>query len=281
MTIKPAPLRGKNAIESAVFAVAFAEPIDAAALARVGSKLKEQLGEELPGEEHLQAVQMAFGMGGIVTNQAQLIAGAHRFLTGTDGQLRWSLRIDQSSIQVICFEYSNYDEVSEKSIRFILTAVSALEINAPVGEIVYHVVDKFLYPQYCEDADASRDTVFNAESEYLTPKSGKTGKYWHVFQGWFDNYSADILQSHILNQLNINSTPVLPSNSTGIFIDHRCSLRSIAVGKLFNLGDTTIGEEAQSSLRPIFDRLHRENTTIIRDLLNQDMLDSIGMGKTS
>ncbi len=274
MTTKPNPLRGKNAIEAAVFAVTLMEPIDQMAMSAVVDAIQAKFQDDLPGEERPQTISLAIGPGASMPVQTHSVGGIHRFLTKNDGQLVWSLRVDATGMQVACFDYTDYKSVSEKALSYLSFSLEAIGHSLPVGELAFHVIDKFLYPLQCEDSDLNRDNLFRQNTDYLTGKTHSTGRYWHVFQGWFDDYTDDL---HILNQLNINSTKILPTGNTGVFIDHRISLRTISGEKAFDSSAIDKGDGLLEGLKKIFYKLHQKNSYAIRGLLTDEMLQAVGM----
>lgn len=273
--ISSIPLRDKNAIESASFAIVLNEPLnsefDAIKQACLGLK------EELPGDESIAPPLGLFQQvaGGTPLNLPFSFPpiGLSRFSTNRDGTREWQLDVNGNLIVASCFNYTKHSEVWQKMRKLISTVIGATSQDFNIVEIGYQVVDKFLYPANADVSEYNIFEVFSETSPFLTSQASKSGYLWHVHQGWFD--TEPTTHTRMLNQLNLASNEVVsPEPQLVTIIDHRVSLRpepnELTLKPLIN------GNE-QNQLDHFFESLRSCNRKTIENLLNSDKLNSVGI----
>lgn len=263
------PKNANNAIEIALFVLMLAEPPDADTVKSISSAL-QTVSEELPGTQ--QPTQQGFVIQ-IGNGMAPPFGEVMRFKAAPNGTHEWRVQITGNMVQVACQSFSDFGDVWETASRYIRLVLGAISPQISVQEVGYQVVDKFEYDVELNPADYDMAELFQKDSLYLTPQSWNCGLMWHVFQGWFETLN-DI--STVLNQLNISNTKAIADQTVNI-IDHRVTLRateglSVTIGTLIGNG----GDD-QGRLDSLFNALHHENLRIIRGLLTEAKLESIGM----
>ncbi len=275
--ISSSPLRDKNAIESASFAIVLNEPLNSEfdAIKQACLDLKD----ELPGDE---AIAPPFGLfqqaaGGAPLNLPFNFPpiGLSRFSTNRDGSREWQLDVNGNLIVANCFNYTNHAEVWAKMRKLITTVISATSHDFNIVEIGYQVVDKFLYPANADLSEYDIFEVFSKTSPFLTSQASKSNHLWHVHQGWFDTEPTSHMR--LLNQLNLASNEVIaPEAQLVTIIDHRVSLRPNP--NQLTLKPLIIGDEDEpSQLDHFFESLRSCNRKTIENLLNSDKLNSVGI----
>lgn len=272
MTAVSQPKNANNAIEAALFVVALAQPLDPHTLARVGDALNT-LAEDLPGG----GVNGAMQPGSVIQLGAAMpsMFGAEvmRFKALPNGIHEWRVHVTGNMVQVSCLGFSDFGEVWNKAKRYLITALGALDAQAPVAEVGYQVVDKFEYPIGMTAQDYDMAELFRKDSELLTPQAWKSGLMWHVYQGWFEHQP---LQAHrYLHQVNVSNTEGIANQVLNI-VDHRVALRTTPDYGLSVHALT--GEDGTSGrMDTLFSDFHQSNLSIIRKLLTPQKLLSIGM----
>ena len=113
--------------------------------------------------------------------------------------------------------------------------------------------------------------LFVKDNEYLSARCFKAGPLWHCHNGWFDMDSAN---GRVLNQLNIGSGVV--DQASTVSIDHRATLHLATPRQSLEALLDPPGEGL--GLPVVLDVLHDKNKSILRDLLQPEMLANIGMG---
>jgi hypothetical protein len=268
------PLREKNAIESAAFAIVLTELLDQECVAAM-SAAAHSFAQDLPGTAATSSVFLQPGPGVTINIEGMSPqGGVNRFLARPDGVRSWQVQAEGATIVVMCRDWSRFSEVWSRARRYLLGLVGALPRDIQVAEVGLQVVDKFVYPVGGDQTSYMISEIFREDSPFLTKKAFEAGILWHVFQGWFAQGATR--SGRILNQLNLSSTETFEQGSRLVtIIDHRITFQprsaSFHVKALMEeKGDGT------SELDGLFDELHASNIELIRDLLNNEKLASIG-----
>lgn len=262
--IESTPVGKTNAIEAAAFIVGFTQPLGEGYL-RGFEAATESLESELPGKQETKAVSEG-------TSQEVLLEST-RFITDAKGGMLWRLHASGNSITVHCTEYTTFNEVWAKVNRLLNTALQPLDSALEVLEVGLQIVDKFHYPAGMSAESYNCVEVFREGSEFLTAKALKSGPLWHVFQGWFEPREGG--GRRLLNQLQLSSTELVGQRMFATVIDHRATLKRGPDS--WTLGNLRDDSNTDANLVSIFNRLHIENNSIARGLLNDNKLQQIGL----
>lgn len=274
------PLREKNAIESAAFAIVCRETFSAVALA-AAQRAFEAFGDELPGLEPIHAKVFNFNQAtGVNADPTQYAIGVSRFHSHPDGTHSWRVNIQANAIVVTCFDYSEWEEVWPRARKYLATVCGVMEAPNEIIEIGFQVIDKFVYETKVDEGAYSIHEVFKENCQYLTAKASASGLLWHVYQGWFQaaqGFSSAIAKT--LHQLNLSSTEeaLVDKQRLATIVDHRASIRfmpnSMSLQALIREEDGN----PISALDMAFNQLRDQNKEIITELLTAEKLESIGI----
>lgn len=255
------PIGEKHAIEVASFIVVFERAFEASAIAALpGLQAKLQNDYQTFTPTNSMEVRVADGE---VSQQIGTSGGLlQSFLP--DGRPGWTLRVEGNAIAVSCTDYKRWGDISAKALSHIQAAMAYInnDTNA-VSSLIHQIVDRFVT---ASSVEYNINQVFNTQSPYLTQQALKAGKLWHVYQGWFDDKQE--LNGKLLNVLNV-STSESPAGGTLTTIDHAVHLRFTAPKALGDFDDNFI--------RTSFNELHECNKAIIKQLLTNDQLKTIGL----
>jgi hypothetical protein len=145
--------------------------------------------------------------------------------------------------------------------------MGAVEKNIVVA-IFMRYVDRFIFDGDLKAANAKM--LFREDSEFLPSVVFASGNLWHSNSGWYETW---LDEAKALNILNIAST-TQPSPA-GITVDHT---------NVFTLptpcnSPTQLFDESenQRSLLHIFEKQHFANNVILKKLLNEATLNTIGL----
>lgn len=272
MALVSTPLNEHNAIESASFAVVFAR-----GLARpTFEKIREALNifeKELPGAGAGEATLQMQGLPQIPGFGIKTLE-ASRFVAKLNGTPSWLVQAMGNMVQVQCHDYTSFQEVWPKARRYLLCALNAIDENIRVGEVGLQIIDRFKHTAEGVDAYDIKE-LFNPATRYLTPHALNAGAFWHVYQGWFDSYE----DKRILHQLNLSNTLGNAKQELHTIIDHRAALRAAADGGTLELKAFVDDPQASttSALDTLYDTLHKQNMAVIKNLLNPEKQEAIGI----
>lgn len=279
MTFASTPLHAANAIESAAFALVLREPLDLPSLSAIRDAT-QQFRTELPGSEQPGPVVVLPQSANVqVTFEGLPLQphGVSLFSAMPNGVRSWEIHAAGQLIVVACRAWTTYTEAWKRVRRYLTAVVGAIPRDYEITEIGLQVVDKFLYPIGADLQSYSARELFQDDSELLTAKAFKSGPYWHVYQGWFDHYEA--LNGRILHQVNLSSVEVFEVGMRlATVIDHRASIQPLrAPIRVKALVEGAAGGVCE--LDNCFAQLHGANLAVLKQLLTDEKLASIGMDR--
>jgi len=257
------PISENHAIDVASFIVVFERPFEPSIIGSL-SGLHERLKKDYPTFSLTNTMEVSI-TGSEVNQKVGVTSGGILQNLLPDGRRNWTLRVEGNAIVVSCTEYKRWEDISFKALEHIKAAIAFVnDDNNAISSLIHQIVDRFV----TDNKDEYKiSQVFNTESPYLTKQALKAGKFWHVFQGWFEE--KDDYGAKLLNVLNL-STAENPANTTiTTTIDHAAHLRF--------LSPKAIKEFDDEFIRKAFDELHECNKTIIKQLLTNDQLNTIGL----
>jgi len=257
------PISEKHAIDVASFIVVFERPFEARMIESLPG-LHERLKTEYPTFNLTKTMEVNV-TGNEVSQKIGVASGGLMQKLNDDGRPAWTLRIERNSIVVLCNQYERWEDVSSKAIDHIKAAIAFLNSdNNAFVSLIHQIVDRFVTADK-DEYDIRQ--VFNTQSPYLTNQVLNSGKLWHVYQGWFETKQE--FRGQLLNVLNL-STSENPTNlSITTSVDHAAHLRFDLPKAIEDLDDQFI--------RKAFNELHETNKYIIRNLLNENQLQTIGL----
>lgn len=253
------PISEKHAIDAASFIVVFERPFEAGVIDSLRG-LHELLKTEYPNFTPTNTMEVR--VVGEVSQQVGITASGCLLQNfRPDGRPSWTLRVDGNAIVVSCMEYERWKDVSDKALAHIKATLALInnETNAVVS-LVLQVVDRFVT---AHDDGYNIEQVFNNQSRYLTKQALEAGKFWHVYQGWFD--SKPELGGQLLNVLNLSTA----ESPTGIIttIDHAAHLQLQPLKAVHELDDIFTPR--------VFGALHESNKSVVKNLLNNEQREAI------
>lgn len=255
------PISEKHAIDVASFIVVFEHPFEASIIDSLRG-LHELLKTDYPIFNPTNTMEVRI-TGSEVSQQAGITSGCLLQTLRPDGRPNWTLRVEGNAIVVSCMDYQRWSDISTKALGHIKAAVDFVnnDTNA-VSSLIHQIVDRFVTDNKDE---YNISQVFSTQSPYLTGQALKAGKLWHVYQGWFEDRQE--FSGKLLNVLNL-STAENPAGITTT-IDHAAHLRFLL--------PKAISEFDDGFIRNAFDELHECNKSIVKQLLTNEQLKSIGL----
>ena len=256
------PISEKHAVDVASFIVVFEHPFDANIIGSLPG-LHERLKSDYSNFTFTSSIEVR--VEGDNVHQQIKANGCLLQSLLPDGRPSWTLRLENNTIVVSCTKYKRWVDISSKALDHISTAIAFVNNeNNAVTSFIHQIVDRFVTTNK-DEYDISQ--VFNTRSPYLTGQALKVGKFWHVFQGWFEDKQE--FGGKLLNVLNLSTAETPATLTITTTIDHAAHLQFES--------PKTISELDDKFIRKAFDELHECNKSIIRQLLNNDQLKTIGL----
>src|SRR6202007_909245 len=164
----------------------------------------------------------------------------------------------------------SWHETKPQAINYMTRCLGKMGIldRNPISSVLLRYIDRFTFDGAPQDATAG--TLFRRDSKFMPSKLLDCGYQWHSNSGWLE----PLVDTHVaLNQLNMLSGMI--QTAAGINVDHNSMY---ALPKPLNsIAEILQGEGERPSLGVILDRQHAANADLLRNLLNEEMLITIGL----
>lgn len=245
------PVKGRHAIEVAVFSATLQNQFSKKSIEALMT-LKESLKEKFPIFTPITKFEFRLE-NQLLEKGVQATSGVNLLQNDQQGKVLWALNVQDSSINISCFDYQRWTEISSEALETLLFVIQVIaDDQNPVSTLALQYVDRFV-----GQADNYKlNQVFNTKTKFISKQTGQSGLLWHLFQGWFQTVEGcDAKHLNVLN-LSTNDTQL------GIVttIDHTSRIvftSSIPVTKI-----------TKEFVSPIYKLLHECNKDILIDLLN-------------
>lgn len=208
--------------------------------------------------------------GSFSMNQA---VGAEWMRFKTDGNPEWIARINLNAVSLHCTEYEGWQPTWTRAFEVLKEIFGGLTRSVPLLNIGLKYVDQFDYKGDVNKYSALE--LIKAETPHVAPALLQSGMRWHNYSGWFSfNKSID---REILQQLNIDAVQHVDTNEPVITISHSTLLRGTGPGDLDRFFD--FSHINNGLLGKFMNVAHEANHSLLHDLIRDDILQRIGMGK--
>jgi len=268
------PFAGRNAIAEMNIAIQFRQQFDQE-IGKSVEAVKTEFVADFPKFEPLHLQMFSFNLGPQQfpipgTNVASTVGGFNLTKPKADGSAARVLRVMANALSVHFLEYTSWKETKPQAIGYIIRCLEKLDIldRNPAISVLLRYVDRFTFDGVPQDATAG--ALFQPDTKFVASRILDSGNQWHSNSGWFEPLVGGALA---LNQLNVSSG--LIETTVGVVVDHNsfCSLPQPCC----SIAELTRGEGGRLTLEAILDRQHRANADLLKNLLNQEMLDTIGL----
>jgi len=264
------PFAGKNAIAEMSVGLQFQLPFDS----KIGDSIeaiKKEFAEDFPKVDPVQQFTLSVGTPFSPPSLPNPQGAVGFVLTKLkpDSSPARTLRAMGNSLSIHFMEYESWQQTKGLAIAYFekcLRLIGALEKNGAVA-IFMRYVDRFTFDGEPQAANAK--LLFREGSKFLPSVIFESGDLWHSNSGWYE-----LLVDETKTLINLNVTSATQP-TVNITIDHTniypLSRPCNSSVELFR------GSQDQHPLPKIFDRQHFANTVILKNLLNEKMLDTIGL----
>lgn len=265
------PYSGNHSIQEAVVAIHFRGTFDSEAVGRAQSNAQDELKDVFPRSGAIHQLRVNQTGQGVVVQESgpPRLAGFELSKVKPDAKPARVLRFVESMLTVNFLEYQDWESALDDSLRYIRTTLSPLTlVENPVMAFSLRYIDRYTFDGPPDEPRA--EMLLRKGCVYIAERCFEGGALWHCHSGWFEPYNTG---DRILNQLNVGSAIV--DQAPTVTVDHNaiCQLATPrqTIESLFQSSEKVAG------LEKVLNNLHRQNGTILRDMLVPDMLQRIGM----
>ena len=268
------PYADHHSIEEAQVAIQLQHVFDQQEIASARASAEADLKDVLPRSAELRGGSITVDLSNIEAPVRQgpvssNLAGFQFSRVKGDGKPAQVLTLSDRLLSVNVLEYEGWTKVRGDGIKYMTAVLASLPLAGnPVMAISLQFKDRYTFNGNSQDAKAA--LLFVKDNEYLSTRCFNAGSLWHCHTGWFDMAGSD---GRVLNQLNIRSG-VIDQAST-VTIDHWATLHLYTPRQSLEALLHPPGEGL--GLPTVLDVLHDKNKSILRDLLQLEMLAKIGM----
>jgi uncharacterized protein (TIGR04255 family) len=265
------PFAGKNSIVEMSIGIQFALPLDQQVSASVDA-IQAEFAPEFPKFEPLKTFTVNIGAQQFPiagSSPAPATTGFNLAKVKADGSPARVFRAMVNVLSVHFLEYTSWKETKPQAINYITRCLGKLAFpdRNPVTAVLLRYIDRFTFDGPPQDASANR--LFRADSRFVPSNILDRGYQWHSNSGWFEPLIGATVA---LNQLNIVSgmTP-----TADVIVDHNSVY---TFPKMSNsVAELTNGDAERPALDAILEQQHTANANLLKNLLNQEMLKTVGL----
>ena len=203
-------------------------------------------------------------------NQPNPASGFEFISLGHDGKPERVIRYIPGNLTAHFTKYNGWKNILPASLRYLRELVLVrldLETN-PVAAISLRFIDKYTYTGNSDEA--CPQFLFRSNTSHIAAHCFRTRGAWHCNTGWFEE---ELEKWRTLNQLNIENRII--DGSAVVTIDHSgtCYLQSPRKSTA-EIDSTSVPE---AGFEGILNKLHARNKSILQGILQDDMLQRIGV----
>jgi uncharacterized protein (TIGR04255 family) len=259
-----APCSGAHAVQSAVFAIEWSNPLPQDALSHIraaydqSKELKRQF-SAAPQEQRILSVLIDQAAGAVspqtVSSGGECIG--YKFTKQSGISPSRTLQITKDSCLYIVQDYTRWKSVVSDVLR-AYSELSEYLVKSPVAALGLQYTDVFHWRADPEQLELAE--VLNIESG-LIPASALARKgLWHSHHGYLDD-KLEPADHSVLENINVDIVDNGGQRSIAIVTSHQARLRRL----LYD------AESLSSSLQSFYEYLHNQNKVILERLLTSEV----------
>jgi uncharacterized protein (TIGR04255 family) len=264
------PFAGKNAIVEMAVGIQFQSQFDS----RIGAAvevIKSDFAKDFPKFEPLQQFTLNIGAPFPFPAAPSSPGFAGFILTRVkpDSSPARILRAMGNTVSIHFMEYDSWQQTKSKAIDYFDRCFRLMGVMAenPVVAVFMRYIDRFTFDGDLQAASAG--LLFRENPTFLPSVIFNSGNLWHSNSGWYEVLIGEMKALNNLSVMGVlQPTPSITVDHTNVYSLPKPCNSSV---ELFD------GAQNQHSVIAILDRQHLANTIILKNLLNQTMLDTIGL----
>jgi uncharacterized protein (TIGR04255 family) len=262
MAIEPLfPFAGDNAIQSAVFAIEWTEPLSGSELRAIRALDEDQeFKRTFPSAIEPRMVMINLN----VDQGAQQVKSEQNQLAGVNfmrpsptnpGSMSKAINISPMNCLAIVNEYTRWVNVWAEVRGWLLKVAPIVTPSHSVNVIGMQYTDIFLWK--ADPSTLLLSEVLSAQSTYLPSHVFQTSSLWHSHHGFFEKQQTEPIAHDLLENINVNMLDSSGQRSLQIVSSHRATLTN----PIWDIGHLA------TALDQLMPHLHNRNKRVLRNLL--------------
>lgn len=263
------PLHDTHAIESVSFGVEWLQPLPPAVMAALEAAYEGALKNELPSKKPVQQVAFEFNLeSGNTIRPAQAVGWTfERF--APDGRVDRSLMLTPTTLAMTLHSYTRWDEVYATAAALMRPLLPLIAMSSG-GFTVFGLQYVDIFRVTTDPAAFHADMLLRRNSPLVPASVFERNSLWHAHHGYF----TDIAQAPARRKLTVINTDLIDENGSR-------QVRILSMHKTIFSAPLSDTEQLYAGdnppLQAALHDMHDENTALLRTLLNDDMLERIGL----
>ena len=263
------PFAGQHAIQSAVFALDFANELDIGEISAIRAVSTKLVGD-FPIQNERQRTTFTMQVSpmdapppssNVETDGFEMVRPA--LAVGQPNSR--AIIVNRTSIVVVVNDYTRWDKFKSDVDRYLSVLLTHVDGQKAVASLGLQFNDIFLWK--ADPADLQLEEVFAAGNPYLAPNVFLSPLLWHSHHGYFVNNKTPV-EYQQLDNINVSRVAANEEHQLQILTSHRVTLE-----KPLYKG----WSDNKSTLLAIQDSLHAKNKAILAELLTPEAQNKINL----
>ena len=261
--------RSDNALQRVVFIVQFRQDFSEQDFERFDNNSKNWR-EELPRRSVSNAVLLQPGSNRVAFDDERIVGLSYEALL-KDGAVEFGLRFDESRVLFLAGRYTRWAEVWPHAQKFLGAAIELVPKENPVISFASEYTDLFKATGKYEEFDASG--ILRQGSRFIPSHVFERAENFHFHTGFFE--TRDKPSRHrVLTRINadLRDNDEEKTRDLSMVLFHQISSHREPWS-----GENGLGKEILDRGLENFDSLHQIDKDVLREILNDQMSNSIGL----
>lgn len=267
------PLHDTHAIESVSFGVEWTQALPPAVMATLESVYEATIQSELPSKRPVQQLAVEFNPdGGNAVRSAQAVGWTfERF--APDGRPARSLMLTPTTLAVTLHAYTRWEDAYASATELMRPFLPLIAVSTGGFSVLgLQYMDAF---RITGEAQAFRaDMLLRRNSDFLPASVFERSSLWHAHHGYFTELHDQSPAKRRLTVVNTDLIDEGQSRTLRILTMHRTMFDP----PLADVEQLYAGDDTQ--VHAAMHKMHDENKHVLRSLLNDAMVQRVGLSIT-
>lgn len=263
------PYAGQHAIQSAVFALDFANELDLGEISGIRAEAAK-LTADFPQQSEVQRATFTLQVGPAEGHPSSSNVEPDGFQMVRPAQIGGQLNsramiVNRTGVVVVVNDYTRWDKFKFDVDRYLSVLLTHVDGQKAVASLGLQFNDIFLWK--ADPADLELKEVFEAGNRYLAPNVFESRLPWHSHHGYIEN-NINPVEYQQLDNVNVSRVAANAEHQLQILTSHRATLEK----PLYKFWS-----DNKATLFAIQDSLHTRNKAILAELLTREAQNKISL----